>query len=66
MIDTIIFNSIFLYWGLGLDFSTFLVITLVSYVGRFFLALLDTPFCYLAVYWIRREISKEKSEETLA
>lgn len=62
LVDTVVFNAIFLYWGLGLDLNTCVGITFASYIGRFFLALFDTPFCYWSVFWIRNILKDEKRE----
>lgn len=54
LVDTIIVNTIFLrlYWKL--DWDAIAAIILASYTVKFLLALLDTPFCYLGVWWARR------------
>ena len=50
LVDTIIVNVIFLkgYWGL--EWSAIGAIILATYLLKAFLALLDTPLCYLGVW----------------
>ena len=61
IIDTVIVSSIFLYWGLQLDFITGLEIMLSSYSYKAIFALIDTPFCYLGVSLIRNRLKKSES-----
>lgn len=55
-LDTFLFHWIFLYIGLNLSIDTCLQISIYSYLGRIIFALLDTPFCYLAVYGIKKKL----------
>ena len=50
LVDTIVVNSIFLGFGLGLDWLLVGKIIIASYVFKVLIALLDTPF----IYWARR------------
>lgn len=54
LVDTIIVNSIFLGFGLGLDWATVGQIIIASYLFKILIALIDTPFCYLGVALVRR------------
>jgi len=54
LVDTIIVNSIFLGFGLGLDWLIVAKIIVASYVFKLVIALLDTPFVYLGVAVLRR------------
>ncbi len=54
MVDTIIVNSIFLGFGLGLDWALVGKIIIASYIFKLLMAALDTPFIYLGVYLVRR------------
>jgi uncharacterized integral membrane protein (TIGR00697 family) len=54
MVDTIIVNSIFLGFGLGLDWHLVGKIIIASYVFKLLIAALDTPLIYLGVWLVRR------------
>lgn len=54
LIDTIIVNSIFLGFGLGLEWRVVGEIIVASYIFKLVIAALDTPFVYLGVAWLRR------------
>ena len=54
MVDTVIVNSIFLGFGLGLPWVLVGKIIIASYLFKVLMALADTPFIYLGVYWVRR------------
>lgn len=47
LVDTIIVNSIFLRWGLGLEWSLIIEIIIAVYLCKVFLAACDTPLIYL-------------------
>jgi hypothetical protein len=53
-VDTLIVNGLFLslYWKF--DWPLIAAIILNVYVVKFLLALLDTPLCYLGVWWTRK------------
>ncbi len=52
--DTIIVNTIFLGWGLGLPWAVVGKIIVAAYLFKLLIALLDTPFIYLGVALVRR------------
>ncbi|HAA91079.1 MAG TPA: hypothetical protein DCS82_11050 [Rhodospirillaceae bacterium] len=54
LVDTIIVNSIFLKWGLGLDWGLVIKIIIASYAVKLAIAALDTPLIYLGVRLARR------------
>ena len=54
LVDTIIVNSIFLHWGLQLDWPTIGSIILAVYFCKVMLAIADTPFVYLGRFLLRR------------
>jgi len=54
LVDTIIVNSIFLGFGLGLGWALVAEIIAGSYLFKLAMALLDTPFVYLGVAAVRR------------
>jgi uncharacterized integral membrane protein (TIGR00697 family) len=56
LIDTIIVNSIFLYFGLNLSWEIILKIIIASYIFKIVIAVLDTPLVYIGVYYTRRII----------
>ena len=60
LIDTIIVNSIFLGYGLGLDWTVIGKIIFASYLFKILFAAIDTPFVYLGVALLRRYLSKSK------
>ena len=54
MVDTIIVNSIFLGFGLGVPWDVVIKIIIASYIAKLLIAAADTPLIYLGVYWVRR------------
>ncbi len=54
MVDTVIVNSIFLGFGLGLPWGLVGQIIIASYLFKLIVAALDTPFVYLGVGLLRR------------
>ncbi len=46
LVDTIIVNSIFLRWGLGLDWDNIVAIIIASYLAKILIAAIDTPLIY--------------------
>jgi len=59
LLDTVIVNSIFLGYGLGLDWTVVGKIIFASYVFKLILAAIDTPFIYLGVFLLRRYLARE-------
>jgi uncharacterized integral membrane protein (TIGR00697 family) len=62
-VDTIIVNSIFLGFGLGLPWDVVGKIIVAAYLFKLIFAALDTPFIYLGVAVLRRYIGAEAVEE---
>jgi hypothetical protein len=60
LVDTIIVNSIFLGFGLGLPWMLVLKIIAATYVFKLAFAALDTPFIYLGVAVLRRYLGIAK------
>ena len=58
LVDTIIVNSIFLGYGLNLDFITVTQIIICNYLVKLIFAAIDTPLVYIAVYLIKSKIIK--------
>jgi uncharacterized integral membrane protein (TIGR00697 family) len=66
LVDTIIVNSIFLGFGLGLDWALVTKIIIASYVFKLLIALIDTPFIYLGVWIVRRQIGDQPEAAAVA
>lgn len=56
LVDTIIVNTIFLGFGLGLGWGMVGKIIVATYIFKLLMAAADTPFVYLGVWWVRRYI----------
>ena len=54
LVDTAIVNGIFLHFYWKLEVGAICAVILSVYVVTFLLALLDTPLCYLGVWWVGR------------
>ncbi len=54
LVDTIIVNGIFLHFYWEMEWAAIGAVILAVYVVKAFMALLDTPFCYLGVWWAAR------------
>jgi len=54
LIDTIIVNSIFLYFGLSLSWEIIINIIIASYIVKVFIAAIDTPLVYAGVHFTRK------------
>lgn len=53
LLDTVLVDLIFLWWGLGLGMHDVAVIMLFSYLYKAFFSVACTPVLYLLVFWIR-------------
>jgi len=56
LVDTIIVNSIFLYFGLNLGWDVILKIIIASYIFKILIAIFDTPFVYIGVHFTKKYI----------
>ena len=56
LVDTIIVNSIFLYFGLNLSWDIILNIIIASYIFKILIAIFDTPFVYIGVHFTKKYI----------
>lgn len=54
LIDTIIVNTIFLNFGMGLPFDIVYKIIIANYIVKLIFAAIDTPIVYLIVNFIRK------------
>ncbi|MBA3239535.1 MAG: queuosine precursor transporter [Parachlamydiaceae bacterium] len=65
IIDTVMIDIIYLYWGLGMEMKHVWPIMLFSFTYKIFFSVANTPFFYLLIYlaecdwqmpkWIKRE-----------
>ena len=56
LIDTIIVNSIFLYFGLNLSWDIIFNIIIASYFFKILIAIVDTPLVYIGVHFTKKYI----------
>ena len=54
LIDTIIVNSIFLGFGMGIEFSIIIKIIIANYFVKLIFAAIDTPLVYVFVNLINK------------
>lgn len=54
LVDTVIIDIIFLYWGLGMEMTLVLPIMLISFAYKAFVSVANTPLFYLCVFLLRR------------
>ena len=63
LVDTVVVNSIFLSFGLGLPLDIVAKIIVAAYVFKLVFAAIDTPFIYLGVVRLGRYIGADAVEE---
>tara|TARA_B110000008_G_scaffold271222_1_gene302411 strand:+ start:517 stop:1212 length:696 start_codon:yes stop_codon:yes gene_type:complete len=56
LIDTIIVNSIFLHFGLNIEWEIILKIIIASYIFKILIAAIDTPLVYVGVHYTNKFI----------
>lgn len=61
LIDTVIIDIIFLYWGLSMSMKEVLPIMLFSYAYKAFFSLSSTPLFYLSVFIIQKMWNRENN-----
>lgn len=66
LVDTIIVNSIFLGFGLGLPWGIVGEIIVANYVFKVLIAALDTPLIYLGVAVVRRVIGEDGTAQEVS
>lgn len=54
IVDTVIIDIVYLYWGMGMTLSQVLPIMFVSYTYKAFFSIANTPFFYLSVYVVKK------------
>jgi queuosine precursor transporter len=59
MVDTIMIDLIFLWWGLGMSMTEVVPIMIFSYVYKAFFSFATTPLFYFLVFLIRGKQSQE-------
>ena len=57
LVDTIILNTIYLGFGMGLSFNIVIKIIIANYFVKLIFALIDTPLVYLIVNIIKKKYS---------
>ena len=57
LIDTIIVNSIFLHFGLNIEWAIILKIMIASYIFKILIAAIDTPLVYFGVFYTKKFIN---------
>ena len=63
LVDTVVVNSIFLSFGLGLPWDIVAKIIVAAHVFKLVFAAIDTPFIYLGVALLGRYIGADAVEE---
>lgn len=58
LVDTFIVNSFLFYGAFGWEFWQGIKVMWVIYLFKLAIAWIDTPFCYLGVWWTRRYLRK--------
>jgi queuosine precursor transporter len=53
IVDTVVIDILFLYWGLGMEMRVVAPIMALSYAYKAFFSVANTPLFYLFVYWLR-------------
>ncbi len=64
LVDTIIVNAIFLHFYWKMEWPAIWAVIIGVYVLKAFMALLDTPACYLGVWWAGRVGAARQRNET--
>ncbi len=54
LVDTLVVNSVLFYIGFGWEFAQGMKVMMTIYLYKLCIALVDTPFIYLGVFWVRR------------
>lgn len=54
LVDTVMIDMIYLYWGLGMTFKEVLPIMGISYAYKAFFSFASTPLFYLSVYLLKK------------
>lgn len=60
LVDTLIFGSIFYYFGMSLEWSSVLAVMVHVYTCKVIYALLDTPLCYVGVFFVKKVFQNQE------
>lgn len=60
VIDTVLIDLIFLYWGLGISFQALILVIGFSLAYKMLFSVIATPFLYLLVFLIRNKMKRIK------
>jgi queuosine precursor transporter len=55
IVDTVIIDIIYLYWGLGMAFTEVAPVMVISYAYKAFFSIASTPLFYLSVFLVKRD-----------
>lgn len=66
LVDTLLIDILYLYWGIGMEFSQVLPIMGFSYIYKAFFSIASTPFFYLLVAIAKARITITPKKEVLA
>ena len=56
LVDTVIVNSIFLHFGLNIEWEIIWQVIIASYIFKILIAAVDTPLVYLGVHYTNKFI----------
>lgn len=65
LVDSLIFTGIYFFWGIGLEFAACLEMFVTMYGFKLLFALVDTPFCYAGVAFVR-SLASPSNEKAIA
>lgn len=60
VVDTVIIDMIYLYWGLGMNMANVLPIMMISYSYKAFFSIASTPLFYLCVFLVKDRNTPDK------
>jgi uncharacterized integral membrane protein (TIGR00697 family) len=60
LVDTVLIDLIFLYWGMGMELAQVMTIMLFSFAYKACISMAGTPLFYLCVFVIRGKINRIK------
>lgn len=61
LIDTVVIDILFLYWGMGMPFALVMPIIFISFLYKAFFSVSITPIFYLLVFAIRGKSIKDEA-----
>lgn len=66
LVDTILIDIIFLYWGMGMSMVQVAPIMLFSFIYKAFFSVATTPFFYICVFFIRGKVRLAHAPGTIS